>query len=69
MTLSSGYNLPPGCFERDLPGYGKSHYTECPYHEDNDDYVDGDECVCGELDAQAKADAQEQAFELARECE
>ena len=65
----SGYNLPPGCYEHDLPGYGESHYKECPLHEDNDDYSDDDECACAELDTQAKADAEEMAFELAREQE
>ena len=66
---TSGYNLPPGCFERDLPGHGETHYKECLCHEDNDDYSDGDECTCREMDAQAKEDAEEQAFELARERE
>ena len=42
------------------------HYKECPLHEDRD-FADDDECVCVELDTDAKVNAEEMAFELSRE--
>ena len=60
------HNLPPGCKLSDLPGWNDEHYTGCPVHEDQDHDEDA-ECECPELAQQAKEDAAEAAFELARE--
>lgn len=53
MTLKSGWNLPPGVFERELPGYND---VECSYCDSTYDSRYG--CDCPEAhEARVEAEA------------
>jgi hypothetical protein len=59
------YNLPPGCTDADISG-GAEHWKECPAHEDNEP-EDDVECECSDLNKAAREEAEEFAFDYARD--
>lgn len=62
----TGYNLPPGCSDSDIPGNYETHYDGCPSHEDEDPSEDA-ECTCLEIAQDERAYAAEFRFDCLRD--